>query len=207
MLSTSRQAVAGSSTAGRATAAARPVAHLNARISAYLVDSAVLLGFILVFFVIAGAILLFASDLGKEDAPDSAYYAFIATFLGGCLLSWTAFNLALLRWRGQTLGMYIVGIRTLGEDGLPLSTGRTLLHWFALHPVLFHPLLLPVWAVFSMLVVSLTLSKVVLVATLALVLLCLIAPAVSLALMLLDAERRTLPDRLARTFVVHLDQP
>ncbi|OGO51681.1 MAG: hypothetical protein A2148_09970 [Chloroflexi bacterium RBG_16_68_14] len=193
-------------TASTSTATARPVAHLNARISAYLVDSVVLLAFILVFFVIGGAVLLFSSDLGRGDPPDSAYYASIAIFLGGSLLSWTAFNLALMRWRGQTTGMYVIGIRTVGEDG-PLTPGRMLLRWFGLHPLLFHPFLLPIWAIFSLLVVSLTLSQVVLVVTLALVLLCLVSPAVSLLAMLLDAERRALHDRLAHTLVVHLEQP
>ena len=206
MVSASNRALAESMTASTSTATARPVAHLNARISAYLVDSVVLLAFILVFFVIGGAVLLFSSDLGRGDPPDSAYYASIAIFLGGSLLSWTAFNLALMRWRGQTTGMYVIGIRTVGEDG-PLTPGRMLLRWFGLHPLLFHPFLLPIWAIFSLLVVSLTLSQVVLVVTLALVLLCLVSPAVSLLAMLLDAERRALHDRLAHTLVVHLEQP
>ena len=93
--------------------ASHPVARVNARISAYLLDSLVLLVFILVFFIIGGAVLLFSSDLGGEDPPDSAYYAFIAIFLAGTILAWSAFNLALLRWRGQTAGMYVVGIALL----------------------------------------------------------------------------------------------
>lgn len=193
--------------AGSSTATDRPVAHLNARISAYLVDSVILLAFILVFFVIGGSVLLLTSDLGQGDAPDSAYYASIAIFLGGSLLSWTVFNLALMRWRGQTTGMYVIGIRTVSEDGSALTTGRTFLRWFGLHPLLFHPFLLPVWAIFSLLVVSFTLNQVVLVVTLALVLLCLVSPAASLLAMLFDAERRALHDRLARTLVVHLERP
>ncbi|MDP3766485.1 MAG: RDD family protein [Dehalococcoidia bacterium] len=189
------------------TAAARPVAHLNARISAYLVDSVVLVAFILIFLVIGGAVLLFSSDLGSGDPPDSAYYGSLAVFLGGSLLSWTAFNLALMRWRGQTTGMYVLGIKIVREDDDELTTGRTFLRWFGLHPLLFHPLLLPVWAILSLLVVSLTLSQVALIVTLTLALLCLASPAGSLAAMLLDSERRALHDRLARTLVVHLDQP
>jgi uncharacterized RDD family membrane protein YckC len=207
MVSTSKPVVAESTIGGSPTATARPVAHLNARISAYLVDSIVLLAFILVFFVIGGAVLLFTSDLGKGDPPDSAFYAFVAVILGGSLLSWTAFNLALMRWRGQTTGMYVIGIRTVGEDAPALTTGRTLLRWFGLHPLLFHPLLLPIWALFSLLVVSFTFSQVVLVVTLALVLLCLVSPAASLLAMVLDSERRALHDRLAHTLVVHLEQP
>src|SRR3990172_6541963 len=85
--------------------ASRPAARVNARVSAYLLDSAVLLVFILAFFVLGGAVLLFSSDLGGEDPPDSAYYAFIAIFVAGTLIAWSAFNLALLHWRGQTAGM------------------------------------------------------------------------------------------------------
>ena len=184
-----------------------PVARANARISAYLVDSVILLAFILASFVIAGAQILLRSDLGRGEPPDSAYYAFIAILLGGSLLTWTAFNLALMRWRGQTAGMYVVGIRTVSEDATALTTGRALIRWFALHPLLFHPFLLPLWAVFSLLVVSFTLSQVVLVVTLALALLCLVSPAASLLTVLLDAERRAPHDRLARTMVVHLEQP
>lgn len=192
--------------AGSSRATARPVAHLNARISAYLVDSVVLLAFVLVFFVIGGSILLLTSDLGKGDAPDSAYYAAVAVFLGGTLLSWTAFNLALMRWRGQTAGMYVVGIKAVSADDPVLTTERTFLRWFGLHPLLFHPFLLPIWAIFSLLVVSFTLNQVVLVVTLALVLLCLVSPAANLLAAILDPERRTLHDRLARTLVVHMER-
>lgn len=207
MVSASKQAVAGPPAAGAVTATARPVAGLNARISAYVIDSLVLVGFILVFFVAGGAVLLFSSDLGADDPPDSAYYAFVATFLGGTLLAWSVFNVTLLRLRGQTAGMYLVGIRTIGEDASALDLRRTLLRWLGLHPLLFHPFLLPVWGILSLLAVSLTLSQVVLALTLALVLLCLVSPAAGLVAVLLDAERRTLPDRLTHTLVVHLEEP
>ena len=187
--------------------ASRPVARANARLSAYLLDSLVLLVFILVFFIMGGAVLLFTSDLGGEDPPDSAYYAFIAIFLAGTIVAWSAFNLALLRWRGQTVGRYVVGIRAIGDDGLEPGAGRELLRWFGLHPLLFHPLLLPLWGIAALVAVSITLSQAVLIVSLAFVLLCLVAPAASLVAMLLDPERRTIPDRLARTLVVHLERP
>lgn len=193
--------------AGGAAAAVRPVAHLNARISAYLVDSVILIAFILVSFVIAGAVLLFTSDLGRGDAPDAAFNAFLAILLGGPLLAWTAFNLALMHWRSQTTGMYVIGIKIVSEDGPPVSRRRTLLRWFGLHPLLFHPFLLPIWAIFSLLVVSITLSQIVLIVTVALVLLCIASPIAGLVAMSLDPERRALHDRLAHTLVVHLQQP
>ena len=119
MVSASRPAVARSLTAEAPLATLR-VARLNARISAYLIDSAVLLGFILIFFIAGGLILLLNSDLGKQDAPDSAYYAFMAVLLGGTIVGWTVFNVALIAWRGQTVGKYIPGIRTVSGDGQPL---------------------------------------------------------------------------------------
>ena len=206
MLSTGNDALAEQAVATPATVSERPVANLNARISGYLVDSVILLAFILVFFVAGGAVLLFTSDFGAGDPPDWAYYACVALFVGGTLLAWTVFNLALLRWRGQTAGMYVLGIKTVGADGA-ITTGRLLVRWFGLHPLLFHPLLLPVWAVVSLLLVSFTLNQIVLAVTLCLVLFCIAAFIAGLITMLVDPERRALHDRLAGTLVIHLDRP
>jgi len=206
MVSTGSEALGEQPAAATSAASARPVARLNARISAYLVDSVVLVAFILVFLVIGGSILLFSSDFGEGDPPDWAYYACVFVFLGGTLLFWSAFNLALMRWRSQTTGMYVVGIKTEGEDGA-LTNGRILLRWFGLHPLLFHPLLLPVWVIISLVLVSFTLSQVVLAITIAVTLLCIAAPVAGLIAMLTDDARRALHDRLAGTIVVHIDQP
>jgi uncharacterized RDD family membrane protein YckC len=207
MVSATEQVVQEPPTAVPSTATARPIAHVNARISAYLVDSIILFAFILVSFVIAGAQILFTSDLGEGDPPDAAYYAFVAILVGGSILAWSAFNVALMRWRGQTTGMYVIGIRTVGEDTRRLTAKRALFRWLAFHPLLFHPLLLPLWVIFSLLVVSLALPQIVLVIVLALAVLCLVSPIASLLAVLFDAERRAPHDRLARTLVVHLDQP
>ncbi len=188
-------------------ATSRPVAQLRARISAYLVDSVILLAFILVFFVLAGLELLVADSRTSGDPPDAAFYAFLAIFSGGSLLTWTAFNVALTRWRGQTAGMYVIGIRVVGEDAPALTTGRAFLRWFGLHPLLFHPFLLLVWFVLAALSVSLTLSQLALIVTGALALLCLVSPAANLLIAASDPARRALHDRLARTLVVHMDRP
>ena len=182
-------------------------ARLNARMSAYLIDSAVLLGFIFAFLIAAGLILLLNSNLGKQDAPDSAYYAFMAVLLGGTIIGWTLFNIALVAWRGQTVGKYIIGIRTVSEDGAALGLRRAFLRWIVLHPLLFHPLLLPVWATFALIAAFVTLSQVVLVIMLAVLLLWIVSPAIALVTVLLDPSRRALHDRLAGTIVVHLDRP
>jgi uncharacterized RDD family membrane protein YckC len=167
----------------------------------------ILVAFILVFFVLAGAELLIAESRSDGDPPDSAYYAFVAIFLGGLLLSWTAANLALVAWRGQTAGMYVIGIKVVPNEGERLAIGALLVRWFGLHPLLFHPLLLPIWSLLSLLLVSLIVSQLVLVVTVALVLLCVVSPAANLVLLTTDPQRRALHDRLARTVVVHLDSP
>ena len=190
-----------------AAADAHSVARVNARISAYLVDSVVLLAFILVSFVGAGAVLLFSSDLGRGDPPDSAFNAFIAILLGGPIVLWSAFNLALMGWRGQTTGMYVIGIGIVAEGGRALTFPHLLLRWFSLHPLLFHPFLLPIWAFLSLIVVSITLSEAALIITVGLALLCIASPAANLVALLLDPERRALHDRVAHTVVVHLPQP
>lgn len=205
MVSAPERAVEGS-IAAAPTEAGLPVARLNARVSAYLVDSVILIAFILVFFVLGGLELLVADSRSSGDPPDAAYYAFIAIFLAGSLLVWTLFNLALLRWRGQTAGMYVIGIRTVAEDGGRPTMGQVAVRWFGLHPLLFHPFLLPVWALFSMLIVSVTLNQIVLIVTVALAVLCLVSPVAGLVTLLTSPERRALHDRLSGTLVVHQEQ-
>ena len=179
---------------------------MSARVSAYLIDSVVLLGFILAFFAVAGLVLWLSSNLGEKDPPDSAYYAFMGIFIGGTVIAWSLFNLALAFWRGQTAGQYITGLRVVSEDSGSISMGRTLVRWFALHPLLFHPLLLPVWALFAVIAVSLTLSQFVLALTLGLVALCVVSPIAALAAVLFDSDRRALHDRIAGTIVVPTDR-
>jgi uncharacterized RDD family membrane protein YckC len=207
MVSASQTAVQDSTSDAPPATEARPTAHLNARISAYLVDSVILVAFILVFFVLAGAQLLVANSRSDGDPPDAAYYAFVAIFLGGVLLAWTLFNLALVRWRAQTAGMYVIGIRIVPNEGERLTAGQNFVRWFGLNPLLFHPFLLPLWSMLSLLLVSLIVSQLVLVVTVALVLLCIVSPLANLALMIIDAEGRALHDRLAGTTVVHLEAP
>jgi uncharacterized RDD family membrane protein YckC len=187
----------------QATASTQRAAKLNARFSAYLIDSAVLLAFMLVFFVIAGLILLMNSNNGRNDAPDSAYYAFIAVLLGGTMIAWTACNIALDRWRGQSAGKYLVGIRAVSDTDHPRSLRRSIVRWFALSPLCFHPLLLPLWGLFALFAVFLTLSHIVLFVMLGVLLLWVVSPVVALATLLLDPSRRALHDRLAGTIVVH----
>lgn len=206
MVSTGSEALGEQQAATARPAPDRPVARMNARISAYIVDSVVLVAVILIFLVIGGAVLLFTSDFGEGDAPDWAYYACVFVFMGGTLIFWSTLNLVLMRWRSQSTGMYVLGIRTEAEDGA-LTNGRVLLRWFGLNPLLFHPLLVPVWVVASLVLVSVTLSQIVLAVTVAVMLLCIAAPLAGLVAMVTDPARRSLHDRLAGTLVVHMEQP
>lgn len=184
----------------------QPIAHLNARISGYLADSVILLAFILLFFFIGGLQVLLASDWGQGDPPDSSIIAFIAIISGGTLLSWTAFNVALMRWRGQTTGKYVVGIKTIGEDAPMLSMGSILLRWVALHPLLFHPFLLLPSMSLALLSLDFLLGPLGLITAIALALLTIASLVVNLFAVSLDRNRRALHDRLARTIVVHFEQ-
>jgi uncharacterized RDD family membrane protein YckC len=180
-------------------------ASAQARIFAYLVDSVVLLSFILLFVVIGFLPLLLTSDFAERDAPDSATYAAPAIVLGGTMIAWSFFNMALLRWRGQTTGQYVAGIKVRRQDGSSPSGRRLLLRWLLLDPLLFHPLLAVIWFVDVVVVISLTMSEAALVAGLFFVFVCLIAPLVALAAVLTDKERRALHDRLAGTVVVRAE--
>lgn len=181
-----------------------PPAKLGARLAAYLIDSVVLLVFLLLFFIIGGAVLLLASDWGREDPPDAAFTAFIATLIGGPVIFWSLFNLVLDGVRAQSVGMYFVGIRVTPERRRP---GAILLRWFGLNPMLYHPLLIPVFSLLSAYATSVTLNRGVLVLTLAVALLCIAAPIAGLAAMALDGEQRGVHDRLGRTRVVATASP
>ena len=184
----------------------RPIAHLNARISAYLADSVILLAFILLFAALGGLQVLLATNWGEGDPSDTAIVALIAIFSGGSLLSWTALNVALMRWRGQTTGKYVLGIKTVCEDGSSLTVGRVLLRWFALHPLLFHPFLLVPSMSLALLTLDFLLSPLGLITAIALALLTVASLVVNLLAMSFDGKRRALYDRLAGTVVVHFDQ-
>ncbi len=206
MASLLKREVSGSA-APAAHEVAPTAASRRARVLAYVVDSVVLFAFILVFFVLGGLELIIADQRTPGDPPDAAYYAFFAVILGGTLLTWSALNIGLQLWRGQTAGMYVIGIRIASENAAPISLGQIVLRWLGLQPLLFHPLLIPVWGILALLALSELPTRAVLVITVALVLLCVVAPAVALATVAGDPARRALHDRLAGTVVVTMDRP
>jgi uncharacterized RDD family membrane protein YckC len=162
---------------------------------AFLVDSVVLLTFILVVLAIAGLQLLLTSDLGEEDPPDSSFNAILGITMAVIPL-WLAFNVALCRWRGQTVGKYVADIKVVREDGRPLGLGTSLVRFLAL-----------LWLLTAAITVSVTVSAAVLVVTLALVILSLGAPLLTAGAVLVDGRRRALHDRVAGTTVVQVSRP
>ena len=182
-------------------------ARLETRLLAFLVDSVVLLSFTLVLLAVSGLQLLIASDFGeKTDPPEWSYYAVLAIVMAVIPL-WLAFNVALCRWRGQTVGKYVADIRVVREDGRPLGLWTSLVRFLLLHPLLFHPFLALLWLLTAAVTTSVTLSAVVLVVTLALVFLSLAAPFLAAGSVLLDGRHRALHDRVAGTTVVPAGSP
>jgi uncharacterized RDD family membrane protein YckC len=181
-------------------------ARLEARLVAFVVDSVVLLSFIFVLLAVAGLQLLLTSDFGEEDPPDSSFNAVLGIVMAVIPL-WLTFNVALCRWRGQTVGKYVADIKIVREDGRPLGVGTSLVRFLLLHPLLFHPFLALLWLLTAAVTVSVTVSFAVLMVAAALAFLSLVAPFLAAGSVLLDGRRRALHDRLAGTTVVPTSSP
>ncbi len=177
------------------------LASLTARAIAFAVDSVLLFTFLALAAFAAGLQLLIRSDFGDVEPPDSAF----ATLLGisvAVVPVWGALNAVLYRWRGQSAGQYVAGIRVVRADGSPAGWGTIIARLLALHPLLFHPFLAPGWLLVAFLATAQTVSLVVLVVTGALVLLSLVSPLVAVVMVLTDSQRRALHDRVAGTMVI-----
>ena len=179
-------------------------AGLGIRSVAYLVDSLVLFGFAAVFFAVGGLNVYLRTDAGRADASDGAIWAFVVIAMA-TVPSWLFFNLVLDLCRGQSIGQYVLGLRVTRDDGRPAGVGRHCLHWLALHPLLFHPLLAVFWLLLGYVSVSLLESEAVVIASLSLAILCLLAPLAALFFALGDSQRRGLHDWIAGTKVVRIE--
>lgn len=176
-------------------------ARLEARLVAFLVDSVILLSFILVFMAIAGLQLLVTSKFGDVDPPDSSFWAVLAITVA-VVPFWAILNVGLYLWRGQSVGQYVAGIKVVRIDGTAPNLGGTVVRLLVLNPLLFHPFLAVLWALVAAIATSVTVSEVVLAATVTMVLLSLASPFVALAAATFDKERRALHDRVTGTVVV-----
>jgi hypothetical protein len=156
----------------------------------------------LVMLVIAGFTLLASTSWAENDASDPQFYTFLAIIGVGIPAVWTALNLLLLAARGQTGGQYVAAIRTMTESGARLSRRDALLWWFCFNPLLFSWPMSVIATLSLSAVVAIALSRLTIVAIGVVVTVCLAAPLIALVSAWLDAENRTLHDRIAGTRVI-----
>ena len=156
----------------------------------------------MVVVVIAGFVLLASTRWGENDPSDPQFYTFLAIIGIGVPGIWSALNIALLATRRQTGGQYVAGIRLVREDAARFSLRDALAWWFCFNPLLFSwPMAmiasLPLAAVFA-----LVLNRLTIVAFGVIITLCLVAPLLALVSALLDAQNRTLHDRVVGVVAV-----
>jgi uncharacterized RDD family membrane protein YckC len=179
-------------------------ARLGGRALAYVLDSIVLLAFVLVFVTVGLFYVFLRSDFGDRNPSDPTIWTALAVFMA-TLPAWLLFNLWLDTTRGQSVGQYVLGLQVLRDDGRTPGLPRHLLRWLALHPLLYHPFLAFFWGLLAFMAVSLAESAPLLVVAGGFLALSVVAPLVSLLSALGDQARRGLHDRVAGTLVVRLE--
>ena len=182
--------------------AALAFASLRARIGGYVVDMVIFSAIAMVVVTMAFFILLLRSDFGTGDPSDADYYTVLAIIGAGTPIVWSILNLALLSWRGQTGGQYVAGLRTIGEDGAPLSRSGLFGWWFIGNPLLYS---WPMGAVAGFplsVILALAVSVISAVITFFVIALCIILPVVALITAALNPQNRAAHDRVAGVVVV-----
>ena len=179
-------------------ATAQP-AGLGRRLAAYVLDWLVtfILGCLLT--AAAGMILLRSTDGGRRDASDRAIYA--SVIIAGLVIPvWLAMTVAGWAWWGRTLGKVAVSIRVVDRRGRPPGIARALVRMMIYIIENVPPAVaLPVAGMALALRPDLSAPPIQLLTACGAAL---VAPLVSLALMLRDPARRALHDLLAGTIVV-----
>lgn len=179
-------------------------AGIGPRIVAYLIDSVVLSAFFLVFVAISAVNIYVASDSGKNDPSDGEIWNSVIIALIA-VPTWVAFGLLFDLKRGQSFGKYMTGLKVVGANGRPAGFSKHLVHWLALHPLLFHPVIAAFFALFTWASISFTENTVIYLAGLAATLLCFLAPIVNFVFALGDPQRRGVHDLIAGTKVVRVE--
>jgi uncharacterized RDD family membrane protein YckC len=118
--------------------------------------------------------------------------------------AWLIAGVLFVSSKGYTVGQYVIGLRSVDEQGNKPTLRRTLGHWLALHPLLFHPVLAGPWLLFAYVGVALAESEVLLIAGMAVALVCFVGPLAGLTFALSDPQRRGIHDRLAGVKVIRL---
>jgi uncharacterized RDD family membrane protein YckC len=171
-------------------------ATAGARILAYLIDSVILFCFSMIFLVAAFLVLFIDSEDAREDITNGEGWAVIFILLAN-LPAWILCSVLLCWKRSQTVGQYLMGLSIAKEDGSRPGLGELATYWLALHPLVFHPLMSMVWLFLAWLLLAKTTSEVMVIIAFSMALLCFVAPLAGLLLMLSDAQRRALHDRLS----------
>ena len=197
-LAASRLAAA---SAGRPPAIDANRAGLPTRLLAYVLDSIVLFAFTMLFAAMAGGNMYLSTHGGDRAITDSAEWTSIGIFIAA-MPAWLILMVVLSVLRGQTPGQFVLGLRIVAEDGSKPSPGRLTVYWLALHPLVFHPMFGGGWVVLAW---AALLSQAVFLLSLALAILCFVAPLASLIFAVIDRQHRTIPDRLAGLKVVRLE--
>ena len=175
---------------------------MRARIGGYVVDMVIFAAVAMVMIVIAGALLLFATDFAEQDPSDADTYTFLGVIALGTPAAWTLLNLPLLTTRGQTGGQYVAGVRVVREGDGRATAGQCAAWWFCLNPLLFSwPMAIVVGFPLAA-VVALVIDEFAVVVTAAIVVLCAVAPLIALFSAGFDRRNRTLYDRIAGTRVI-----
>lgn len=178
---------------------------MRQRIGGYVVDMVIFAAVTMVVTVIAGLQLLLVTHGATHDPSDAEAYTFLASIGLGIPVVWTILNVAVLRWRQQTGGQYVAGVRVAREDGQALSTRDAFAWWFCLNPVLFSwPAALTTSLPLAF-VASLTLSRAGIVVFGIVITLCVVAPLLAIISALLDRQNRTLHDRIVGVVVVPVE--
>lgn len=105
-----------------------PYARLELRIVAFILDVVVLVSCLMLFVAVAGLQILFRSDFGDTDPPESAYwvgFGIVGAFLGFAPI----YYVALTAWKGQTLGKMAVRIKVIRRDGGAVGAGQSFIRW------------------------------------------------------------------------------
>jgi uncharacterized RDD family membrane protein YckC len=178
------------------------VASVRQRTGGYIIDMVIFAALAMVMIVVAGLVLLLATDWAQKDASDAVAYGFLAIIGLGTPLAWSLMNLLLLFTRRQTGGQYVAGLRVAREDAQPLRPATAVAWWFLLNPLLFSWPMALIAGLPLAGAISLLLNNVTVVAFGVVVTLCVVAPLIALISALADGQNRALQDRIAGTVVV-----
>jgi len=100
-----------------------PIASIQLRVVAFILDCILLFGFFMLFFAVGGVQVLAQGS----DPPNSAIYIWLGIMALFLFPFAPLLFFLLLSWRSQTLGMMAVGLIVTNRDGYRLSHSRALL--------------------------------------------------------------------------------